>query len=74
MSAIWGFDQIENKDTLCHRKNYMQKYCESLREQAKNIIDFEKKKNVTVNKRRIKMALRFKSLLHLSEKNLKKAL
>ena len=74
MSGIWEFDQIENKDTLCHRKNYMQKYCESLREQAKNIIDFEMKKNVTVNKRRIKIALKFKSMLHLWEKNLEKAL
>ena len=74
MSGIWEFDHIENKDTLCHRKNYMQKYCESLREQAQNIIDFEMKKNVTVNKRRIKIASKFKSMLHLWEKNLEKAL
>ena len=74
MSGIWEFDHKENKDTLCRRKNYMQKYCESLREQAKNIIDFEMKKNVTVNKRRIKIALKFKSMLHLWEKNLDKAL
>ena len=74
MSGIWEFDHIENKDTLCHRKNYMQKYCESLRELAKNIIDFEMKKNVTVNKRRTTIASKFKSMLHLWEKNLEKAL
>ena len=44
-----------------------------LRENTKNIIDYEKKKYVTVNKRRIKIASRYKSMLHLwkkkSEKN-----
>ena len=40
----------------------------SLREHAKNIIDFENK-NATVNKRRIKIILRY-----LWKKNLKKAL
>ena len=32
----------------------MKKFCVALREHAKNIIDFEKKKNIIVNKRRIK--------------------
>ena len=32
----------------------MKKFCTSLREHAKNMIDFENKKNVTVKKRRIK--------------------
>ena len=44
MSAIWGFDQIENKHTLYCGKDCMKKFCESLREHAKIIIDFEKKK------------------------------
>ena len=48
--------------------------CESLREHAKNIIDFEKKKNVIVNKRRTKITTRCNSMLHLWETNLKKAL
>ena len=43
MSTIWAFDHIENKHTLYHGKDYMKKFCESLREHAKNIIDFEKK-------------------------------
>ena len=45
--TILGFDNIENKHTLYRGKNFMKKFCESLREHTKNIIDFEKKKNVT---------------------------
>ena len=51
----------------------MKKFGESLSEHAKNIIDFEKKKDVTVNKRRIKITSRCKSMLYLWKKNLKKA-
>ena len=43
----------------------MKKFCESLREHAKNISDFEKKKNVTVNKRRTKITSRCKTMLFL---------
>ena len=41
-------------------------------EHVKNIIDFEKK-NVTVNKRRTKIASRCKSMINLWKKNLIKA-
>ena len=44
MSGIWVFDQIENKHTLHVGKDCMKKFCSSLREHAKNIIDFEEKK------------------------------
>ena len=44
MSAIWGFGYIKDKHTLYRGKDCMKKFCESLREQAKSIIDFEKKK------------------------------
>ena len=50
----------------------MKKFCVALKEHAKNIIDFEKKKNIIVNKRRIKIISRSKQMLHLSKKNLKK--
>ena len=43
MSAIWAFDNIENNHTLYRGKNCVEKFCESLREQAKNIIEFQKK-------------------------------
>ena len=50
----------------------MKKICTSLREHAKNIIDFEKKKNVPVNKRITEIILRPKSMLYLRKKILKK--
>ena len=43
MSTIWAFDNIENKHTIICAKDCMKKLCESLREHAKYIIDFEKK-------------------------------
>ena len=54
MSAIWGFNNIEDKHSLYRRKDCVKKLCESLREGAKSIIDFDMKKNFTVNKKRIK--------------------
>ena len=30
MSEIWGFDHIENKHTLYHRKDCLKKFCISL--------------------------------------------
>ena len=44
MSAIWTFDKIEKKRTLYRGKDCIKKFCTFLREHAKNIIDFEKKK------------------------------
>ena len=74
MSTIWGFDHIEDKHTLHHGKDCMKKFCTSLREHAKNIIDFEKKKNDSVNKRRTKITSTCKSMLYLWKKNAKKSL
>ena len=44
MSTIWAFDHIEKKHTLYRGKDCMRKFYTSLREHAKNIIDFEKTK------------------------------
>ena len=52
----------------------MKKVCTSFREHAKIITDFEKKKNVTIHKRRIKITSRCKLMLYLWKKNLKKGL
>ena len=72
MSTIWEFDHIENKHILYRRKDCMKEFYESLRKLVKNIIDFEKKKNATVNKRRTKITSRCRSMLHLWEKIIKK--
>ena len=40
MSTLWAFDHIENKHTLCCRKDCMRKFCTSLREHATNVTKF----------------------------------
>ena len=52
MPTIWGFDHIENKHT-CMKKLY-EKVCTSLREHAKNIIDYEKKMILPLTKEELK--------------------
>ena len=42
MWTIWVFDNID-KNNPCHGKDCIKKFCRSLREHVKNIIDFEKK-------------------------------
>ena len=69
MSTIWEFDRTENKHTSYHRKDCMKKCCSSLREHATNILNFEKKKKVTFNKRRVKITPKCKKLLYLWKKN-----
>ena len=50
MSTIWEFDHIEDKHNLYRGKDCMNNFCSSLREHAKNIIDFEKRKMVPLTK------------------------
>ena len=54
MSKIWGFDHIKDKHTLYSRKDCMKKFYASLREHARNIIDFEKKKMIPLTKEELK--------------------
>ena len=72
MSTIWAFDHIENKHTLYPGKYCMKKFWESLWEQRKNIIDFEKKKMLLLTKEEPKSFhnLWYKSMLHSWKKNL----
>ena len=73
MATIWTFDHIESSHTLYPRKDCTKKLCESLTEDAKNILEFVKEK-VTVNKRRIKIISGRKGMLFSWEENLQKAL
>ena len=43
----------------------MKKFCTSLKEHAKERTDFEKKKNVRLTKKRIKITSRCKDMLYL---------
>ena len=53
MSTIWGFDHLEDKH-LYHGKDFVKKFCDSLREHVKNIIDFENKKMLPLTKEELK--------------------
>ena len=55
MSKIWAFNQIEKKHSWYRGENCVKKVCESLRENAKFIIDFEKKKMLPLTKKRTKI-------------------
>ena len=44
MSTIWGFDHIEDKHSLYRGKDCLKKFCGSLREHGRSIIDFKKEK------------------------------
>ena len=58
MSTMWRFNHTKNKHTLYRGKDCMKKLCKSLTEHAQRIIGFEKKKNVTFNKQRVKITRR----------------
>ena len=50
MSAIWEFDNIEDKHTLYHGEDCMKKFCTSFIEHATNVISFEIKKMLLTKK------------------------
>ena len=74
ISSMWPFNNIENKHTINCGESCMKKSSRSLREHATNTLNFEKK-NVTVNKRIIKLHQDARNcyISHFWEKNLTKA-
>ena len=55
MSTIWAFDNTENKHILDRGENCMKKFCSSLRDNATNVINFEKKKLLPLTKKELKL-------------------
>ena len=51
MTAISAFDNMKNKHILYHGEYCMKKFCESLKEHVKKIIDFEKKNILPLTKK-----------------------
>ena len=51
MFTMSSFRSIENEHDVYRGKDWIKKFCESLREHAMKIINFKKKKNEVVNKR-----------------------
>ena len=47
-----SFDKTKNKQDYYRGKDCMKKFCKDLREHATKIINYEKKKNDTINNRR----------------------
>ena len=72
MSTIWGFDHIEDKHTLYHRKDCMRNFCTSLREHAKNIIDFDKRKMLPLTKEELNHIKMQKYVIFVGKKYKKK--
>ena len=54
MSTIWAFDNIENKHNLYRREDCMEMFCTSLKKHARIVIDFEKKKMLSLTKEELK--------------------
>ena len=44
LSTIWGFDHIKNKHSLYFGKDCMKEFRKSLKEHAKSMIEFERRK------------------------------
>ena len=66
ISTIWTFDGMANKHDVCRSEDCMKQFCNPLREQAMQIIDFEKKENDVINKQSINHIL-IKKLSHLKK-------
>ena len=72
MSKISSFRSIENKQDDCIEvKIAWKSLCESLREHAIKIVNFEKKKNEIINKRPARIKWKCKNLLYLWRKTCK---
>ena len=71
MSLIWVFYHIENKHTLYWGKDCIKKFCTSLREHAKNVIDFEKKKMLLLTKKKLKSHQGAKYVMFVEKRILK---
>ena len=69
MSTMWAFDNIENKYSLYHGKDCMKKFCNSLREHATSVINFERNKmSPLIKKKRTTFTSRCNITLHLWKK------
>ena len=68
MSGLWRFHHIEKRHTLYRVKTCMKNFCTSLREHARNVIDFEKKKMLPLTKEELK-SYQDAKVCYICEKN-----
>ena len=55
MSTIFALDHIGSNHSLYRVQQSMKKFCESLREHTKNLIDFEKRNMIPLTKEELKL-------------------
>ena len=55
MSTLWVFHNKKNKHTLYRGKEFLKRFCTSLRAQVTNVINFEKKKLSPLIKKELKL-------------------
>ena len=67
VSTIWGFDYVESKHTLYHGKRLYEKVLQFFKRTYQKY-PFWKERNVTINKRRIKIISRGKSMLYIHQR------
>ena len=65
MSTIWTFDGIVNKHDVHRGEDFMKTFCESLREYAMKVTNFEKKKMIPLTKEQLELFEKPKNMLHL---------
>ena len=70
MSFISAFDTIENNHSLYRGEVCVKKFCISLGEYATNVINFERKKILSLTKK-AKFTPRYSNMLHLWKNTLK---
>ena len=71
MSRISSFRSIENKHDVYRDKDCMKKFCESIKEHARKIINFKKKKIKLLTKKSSRSLLKMQKSVTFVKKNLK---
>ena len=74
MSTTCAFDHIENTHSLYRGKDYIKKFCEFLREHAKNIINFKKTKMILPTKEERQLHQDAKAVMFVEKESSKSSL
>ena len=69
MSTIRTFDDIEYNHGVCRGQDFMKKFCEFSRGHSMKVINFEKKKIITLTKERWKFYKKTK-ICYICQKNI----
>ena len=73
-STTCAFDHIENTHSIYRGKDYIKKFCEFLRENAKNIINFKKTKMILPTKEKRQLHQDAKAVMFVEKETSKSSL